>query len=212
MRHDFYRPFAWQRFKAGLDAQGRVVARDSHAVRHQFRKPVPPKGRSSLYPVRFIPNYRLELSVVDGNLPGGPYRSPGANASASFIEGFIDELAHAAGQDPLAFRLALLGEDRELKQPDFSTTRMKAVLRLAAEKAGSGQPLPRGRGRGVAAYYAHQGYVAEAVAPARAAARPALDLKVTGRPGRVPPPQRIARSPGGMVSLTVGASCGVMLA
>jgi isoquinoline 1-oxidoreductase beta subunit len=163
MRHDFYRPFAGQQFKAGLDARGRVVAWDSHAIRQSFRNPVAPKGRSQLYPARFIPNYRLELSVVDTNLPGGPYRSPGANSSAFMIEGFIDELAHAAGQDPLAFRLNLLGEDRELSEPAFSPTRMKAVLRLAAEQAGWGQRLPRGQGLGIAGYHAHQGYVAQVV-------------------------------------------------
>jgi isoquinoline 1-oxidoreductase beta subunit len=162
-RHDFYRPFSFQQFKAGLDAGGHVVAFESHAIRQGFRNPVPPKGRSSLFPARFIPNYRLQLSVVDSNLPPGPYRSPGANTSAFMIEGFIDELAHAAGCDPLAFRLQLLGEDRELKEPAYSTTRMKAVLRLAAEKAGWGRPLPKGQGLGVAAYFAHQGYVAHVV-------------------------------------------------
>jgi len=162
-RHDFYRPFSFQHFKAGLDAQGRVVAFESHAIRQGFRNPVPPKGRSSLFPARFIPNYRLQLSIVDSNLPPGPYRSPGANTSAFMIEGFVDELAHGAGQDPLAFRLQLLGEDRELKEPAFSVTRMKAVLRLAAEKAGWGRQLPKGQGLGLAAYFAHHGYVAQVV-------------------------------------------------
>ena len=162
-RHDFYRPFSFQQFKAGLDEGGRVVAFESHAIRQGFRNPVAPKGRSTLFPARFIPNYRLQLSVVDSNLPPGPYRSPGANTSAFMIEGFIDEMAHAAGRDPLAFRLRLLGEDRELKEPAFSTTRMKAVLKLAADKAGWGRPLPKGQGLGLAAYFAHQGYVAQVV-------------------------------------------------
>jgi isoquinoline 1-oxidoreductase beta subunit len=162
-RHDFYRPFSFQQFKAGLDAKGQVAAFESHAIRLGFRNPVAPKGRSSLFPARFIPNYRLQLSVVESNLPPGPYRSPGANTSAFMIEGFIDELAHAAGQDPLAFRLNLLGDDRELKEPAFSTTRMKAVLRLAADKAGWGRKLPKGHGMGIAGYFAHQGYVAHVV-------------------------------------------------
>ncbi|TDP58919.1 xanthine dehydrogenase family protein molybdopterin-binding subunit [Roseateles toxinivorans] len=163
MRHDFYRPFGWQRLRGGLDAQGRLQALHVKHARHAFRDPVTPKLRASLYPARFVPNYRVEVAMVDSNLPAGAYRAPGSNLNAFMLESFTDELAHAAGQDPLAFRLALLGEDRELKEPDFSPTRMKGVLRLAAEKAGWGRKLPRGSGMGLAAYFSHGGYIAHVV-------------------------------------------------
>lgn len=163
MRHDFYRPFGWQRLRGGLDAQGRLQALHVKHARHAFRDPVTPKLRASLYPARFVPNYRVEVAMVDSNLPAGAYRAPGSNLNAFMLESFTDELAHAAGQDPLAFRLALLGEDRELKEPDFSPTRMKDVLRLAAEKAGWGRKLPRGSGMGLAAYFSHGGYIAHVV-------------------------------------------------
>ena len=163
MRHDFYRPPVWQKFRAALDADGRIAAWYLHSVRHAFRDPVTPKLRATLFPARFIANYRVEASVVDTNLPSGAYRAPGSNTNAFMLECFIDELAHAAGQDPLAFRLRLLAEDRVLKDPDFDTRRMKAVLTRAAERAGWGRRLPPGSGMGIAAYASHQGYVAHVV-------------------------------------------------
>ncbi len=166
-QHDYYRPFAWYRLTAGLDTQGRITAWRDRSVRHALRSEVTPSLRAGAFPARFIEHYRVEASTLGSGLPEGPYRAPGANQRAFAIESFIDELADAAGQDALAFRLALLGEDRELKQPDFSTTRMKAVLRLAAEQAGWDQPListpDMRRGRGIASYYSFGGYVAQVV-------------------------------------------------
>jgi isoquinoline 1-oxidoreductase beta subunit len=83
------------------------------------------------------------------------------------IQSFIDELAHAAGRDPLAFRLDLLGE-RDLMPASnqggrpYEVARMKRVLREVADKAGWGRKrLPRGQGQGIAFHYSHRGYVAE---------------------------------------------------
>jgi len=83
------------------------------------------------------------------------------------MESFIDELAAAAGQDPLAFRLKLIGADRKIPQfgeepnyPPLDTARLKGVLRLAAEKAGWGKPSAKGVGRGIAGFYSFHSYVA----------------------------------------------------
>jgi len=162
-RHDYYRPFHWQQLRAGLDAAGRLRAWEERSVAHRFRDPGTPQQRAGAFPARFIEHYRVGVSSLASNLPEGPYRAPGANQRAFAQECFMDELAHAAGQDPLAFRLALLGEDRELQAPSFSTQRMKAVLRLAAEQAGWGRPRPRGTGLGLAGYFSYGGYVAHAV-------------------------------------------------
>jgi isoquinoline 1-oxidoreductase beta subunit len=79
----------------------------------------------------------------------------------------VDELAAAAGQDPLEFRLKLIGESRKIPQfgegpdaPPLDTARLKAVLQLAAEKAGWGKPLPGGEGRGIAGFFSFDTYTA----------------------------------------------------
>jgi isoquinoline 1-oxidoreductase beta subunit len=89
-----------------------------------------------------IANLREERVEIESPLPTGPWRSVGASNNAFAIECFIDELAHAAGRDPLAYRLALLD----------AAPRHRVVLELAARAVGWSQPLPAGHGRGVAVY------------------------------------------------------------
>ncbi|MBI3884276.1 MAG: xanthine dehydrogenase family protein molybdopterin-binding subunit [Opitutae bacterium] len=169
-RHGFYRPAGWHFLQAGLDAGGALVAWHDHFVTvalHSTKEAGRGAGMSPLeFPSRFVPNFRLEQSIITTNIPTGPLRAPGSNALAFVFQSFLDELAHAAGQDPLAFRLALLGADRQIAPPKppgtpWDTKRMKDVLRLAAEKSGWGRKLPRGSGKGVAFHFSHRGYVAE---------------------------------------------------
>lgn len=89
-----------------------------------------------------IPHYREEHVEVASAVPTGPWRSVGASQNAFAIEGFLDELAHAAGKDPFEYRRALLKEE----------PRLRAVLERAAALAGWGAALPAGRGRGIARY------------------------------------------------------------
>ena len=117
-------------------------------------------------PSRFIPNFRLDQSVIATNVPTGPMRAPGSNGLAFVMQSFIDELAHAANCDPVQFRLDLLGEDRVVPPSQgqrgvpYDTKRMKGVIKLAAEKSGWGSALPQGEGRGVAFHFSHSGYIA----------------------------------------------------
>ncbi|MBA4137661.1 MAG: xanthine dehydrogenase family protein molybdopterin-binding subunit [Opitutus sp.] len=169
-QHGHYRPGGWHHFKGGVDAQGNLVAWHDHFVTvglNNEKEPARSAGMSPAeFPGRWVPNFRLEQSIVSTNIPTGPLRAPGSNALAFVMQSFIDELAHAAGRDPVDFRLALLGEDRIVPPPSpqgvgYDTKRMKNVLRLAAEKSGWGKKLPRGSGQGVAFHFSHRGYVAE---------------------------------------------------
>ena len=170
MRHGFYRPAGWHNLKAGLDARGDIVAWHDHfvTVGLNSEKDV---GRSAgmspvEFPSRFVPNFRLEQSIISTNVPTGPLRAPGSNALSFVFQSFIDELAHAGGRDPVEFRLALLGADRQIPPTNpqgvvWDTKRMKDALKMAAEKSGWGKKLPRGSGQGVAFHFSHRGYVAE---------------------------------------------------
>jgi isoquinoline 1-oxidoreductase beta subunit len=169
-QHGHYRPGGWHHLKGGLDAQGQLIAWHNHFVTvglNNDKEPGRSAGMSPVeFPGRWVPNFRLEQSILNTNVPTGPLRAPGSNALAFVMQSFIDELAHAAGRDALEFRLALLGEDRLVPAPGrngvpYDTGRMKGVLRLAAQKADWGKKLPRGSGQGIAFHFSHRGYVAE---------------------------------------------------
>ncbi|HLY55480.1 MAG TPA: molybdopterin cofactor-binding domain-containing protein [Stellaceae bacterium] len=174
MRHDFYRPAGFHFFKGGLDGEGRLVAFTDHFV--TFGDGNKPGSSASMspreFPARLVPHLDYGVSVIPFGVPTGPLRAPGSNAFAFAFQSFLDELAHAAGQDPVAFRLALLGEPQVFKTPpdedgpipDFDTGRMRGVLELAADRSGWDKAsLPRGTGMGVAFYFSHLGYFAEVV-------------------------------------------------
>lgn len=143
-QHDRFRPANYTKMEGGLDARGRPVA--------WFQRTVGPRLALEGIDVPYaIPNLRLEIVEDDPGVPFGYWRSVGASQNAFAIESFIDELAHAAGADPVAFRLELL----------TNAPRHRAVLELAAARAGWGSALPPGRARGAAVYYAHGGWAAQ---------------------------------------------------
>ena len=118
------------------------------------------------FPGRFVANYRLETGKIANGVPMGPWRAPGSCTYAFVVCGFLDELAHAAGRDPVAFNLELLGdrgmvEGTGQRGQRYNAERMRGVVKLVAEKSGWGQKLPRGRGMGLGYYFSHQGYIAE---------------------------------------------------
>lgn len=166
MAHDHYRPAGFHYFRGGLDAAGNVTAWHDHFVTFgQGATPAPSAGMSAAeFPARFVPNCRLEVSAMPLGVPTGPLRAPGSNALAFVMQSFIDELAHAAGADPLAFQIKLLGDKATVGDAPaaYGAGRMRGVLQAVGEMSGWGKTkLPKGEGMGVACYYSHMGYFAE---------------------------------------------------
>ena len=176
MQHDFYRPASYHRLQGVIDAQGKLAAwkhfQSSTSIAAMWNKEGGEKPEASEFgTAAFIPyqtpNFRVEYALAHSGVPRAWWRSVEHSSSGFVVERFVDELAAAAGADPLAFRLRLIGDARKI--PDFTnpkegnpldTARLKGVLQLAAEKAGWGKPLPKGVGRGIAGYYSFESYTA----------------------------------------------------
>jgi isoquinoline 1-oxidoreductase subunit beta len=164
IQHDFYRPAGFHFFKAGLDGAGKLQAFSDHFVSFGENGKAAPSADmgANEFPAKFVPNLELGISFMPLGIPTGPLRAPGSNGLAFVFQSFIDEIAHAAGQDPLQYRIDLLGERRQVGA--FDTGRMIDVLALVRDKSGWGRRKPpKGSGMGVAFYYSHLGYFAEVV-------------------------------------------------
>src|SRR5213596_2749847 len=162
IQHDMYRPCFFDRISAGLDEKGMPVAWNNRfAGSSIIARWLPPAFNNGLDPdttegaidlVYALPNMHVEyLRVEPPAIPTAFWRSVGPSHNVFVTESFMDELAAAAKQDPVAYRRVLLD-----KSP-----RAKAVLKLAAEKAGWGKPLPQGVGRGVSVQNVFATYLAQ---------------------------------------------------
>ena len=150
----YYRPMYVHRVEAGLDAQGRIAAWN-HAIvgpsivagtafePMMVKDGIDPTSTEGVADTPYdIPNLQVMLHTVKAGVPVLWWRSVGHSHTAFVMESMVDDLAKAAGKDPLVFRRELLG-----KHP-----RVRATLDLAAAKAGWGSPLPAGRARGIAVH------------------------------------------------------------
>ncbi len=177
LQHDHFRAGGFHFLKGGVDAKGQVTAWHDHFV--TFANRIEQDGKSSLvpgsgaslagdeFPGRWVQNCLIEQTPIECSIPMGPWRAPGSNVFAWVIQSFVDELAHAAGRDPLDFRLDLLGEKDIVPGTGkddlpYNVARMKNVLREVARRADWGKAtLPRGRGQGIACHFSHRGYIAQ---------------------------------------------------
>ena len=186
MTHDYYRPGGFQYLKAGLDSSGKLVAWKNHFISYGDPAKMASEGTGFVssgamgpteFPQRFIPNYTLHASVQPLGIKTGALRAPSSNAFAFVIQSFIDEIAHAAGKDPVALRMEILNASAPVPAPPqdgggrggfappgMNAERMKGVVQLVAEKSDwnkRSKSLPKGTGMGVAFHFSHQGYFAE---------------------------------------------------
>jgi isoquinoline 1-oxidoreductase beta subunit len=160
----YYRPMVYHKVRAGLDKDGAIIAWDHHIVAQQImegtflerfavRNGVDSTTVEGVTDMPYaIPNVAVSVHSVRTPVPVLWWRSVGHTHTAQVVEVMIDDLAHAAGRDPVAFRLALLD-----KQP-----RHAGVLKLVAEKAGWGKSLEKGKGLGIAVHQSFNTFVAEA--------------------------------------------------
>jgi len=173
MRFSTYRPMSLHQVTAKLDGSGFPVALTHRiiapSISGQKGQPVPggvdPDLPDEAGPVYGLPNYSIEYVMTETPVPLGWMRSVYALQAGFALESFIDELAVAAGKDPLQYRLHLLAKDQDLQYftTTWHTARMRGVLQLAADKADWDKPLPAGHSRGIACFGCFSSYMAEVV-------------------------------------------------
>jgi isoquinoline 1-oxidoreductase subunit beta len=171
MTHDFYRPATCHRMQGAVDAKGRPLAWYHTMASTSIKGYWDPKadaaedefGGTKQMPYA-IANVRLDFNDVSTAVPRAWWRSVENSFNGFVVESFVDELAAAAGKDPYEFRRGLLVTPANWKaksDDDLNPARLRGVLELAATKAGWGNPLPKGRGRGIAAFFSFGSYFAE---------------------------------------------------
>ncbi|HEY6820791.1 MAG TPA: molybdopterin cofactor-binding domain-containing protein [Burkholderiales bacterium] len=166
MAHDFYRPVSMCKLSAGLDANGNLVGmhirisgqsinawlnpagikdgKDQRQVQGLYKEPGDAQFGYTL------PNVLIEYAMRNTHVPVGPWRGVNTNQNAVYLECFMDEVARAAGRDPLEFRRALMANH----------PKHLAVLNAAAERADYAKPLPSGVHRGIAQFMGYGSYSA----------------------------------------------------
>jgi isoquinoline 1-oxidoreductase beta subunit len=165
MQHDYYRSGGFQYLKGAVDKTGKLVAWQDHFVGYGEGETFTHSGQidGNEFPSRFVPNFLMQSTVMPLGLKTGALRAPRSNVYSWVFQSFIDELAHAAGKDPVEFRLELLSAGPPAgTQGVMDAGRMIGVVKLVAEKSNWGKrTLPKGTAMGIGFHYSHRGYFAE---------------------------------------------------
>lgn len=172
MRQGTYRPSYKVRYKAGLDAEGNLIAFHVRGVGTNDTLVF-----ENRFPAGAVDNYLAEKASLQTNVTTGAWRAPASNFIAGVEQAFLDEVAEAAGKDPIDFRLELFhrAKNNPVGDPsknDYDPERYAGVLKLIREKANWEGPAANGKSRGVAAYYCHNSYVAQVLDVEMEANRP----------------------------------------
>lgn len=161
MTQGTYRPTYKVKYKAGLDKDGNLIA--WHVKGAGSNDDLIFENR---FPAGAVDNYLAEKFTLETNVTTGAWRAPRSNFIAGAEQAFLDEVAEAAGKDPIEFRLELF--DRAIKDPvgdpknnDYDPERYAGVLKLVREKSGWDGNQKNGTARGVSSYYCHNSYVAQ---------------------------------------------------
>jgi isoquinoline 1-oxidoreductase beta subunit len=188
MQNDWFRPSGVHRLTATFDERDGLVGWSHRAAATDRRFRLPPYQAEDswigcldpdAFPAGCVEHYEAEFTPLEFGLPRGWWRGPLPTFTAFAIQSFMDEAAVAADVDPLAFRLQLLGEPRELPYaghggPVMHTGRLAGVLKRAADEIGYGRQLPEGHGIGLAVHFVFGGYTAHAIEASVADGRPVI--------------------------------------
>jgi isoquinoline 1-oxidoreductase beta subunit len=174
MTHDFYRAGGFQALKGAVDAQGKLVAWQSHVISFAGANGRAVTGggwSANEFPAEYAPNYRQTMSLMPTSTPTGPWRAPGSNTAAWVVQSFMHELSTAAKRDHGEFLLEVYGNKQPAAAPapggfgggggGLNPTRAIGTIKAVMERSGWGKPLPKGHYHGLAFHFSHQGHFAE---------------------------------------------------
>ncbi len=168
VRHDYFRPANVQRVRAKTRG-GRISHWHQKVVSHPReiyleRDGSPAEIGDYEFPAGFVPNLLFDYLAVPARIPLGQWRAVDHSGNVFVVSSAIDELAHAAGVDPVEFWLNIIGDTQYVHVREdfrFDASRLRKVIEVAAEHSGWEMPAPEGKGRGISASYNQGAWVAE---------------------------------------------------
>jgi isoquinoline 1-oxidoreductase subunit beta len=169
IKHDYFRPASLHRVRAAIGEKGEIKAWHHKVASHARsafleRDGSPAEIESYEFPAAFVPNLLYEYVHVPARIPLGQWRAVDHSSNVFVVASVVDELAHAAGVDPVTFLLRLIGKKEYVQVIDgfnFNASRLAHVVKRVAEISNWGAALPAGHGRGIAASYNQGSWVAE---------------------------------------------------